>query len=78
MKKRPPRRQKGEIRAAQFETRQLRNELSATSAMHPLLIAKVQSSSETEARSNWIGSRAYRKIYPEKPLSAKEIKADLR
>lgn len=78
MKKRPNRKQRNEIRAAQFETRALRQNLEKGKKLHPLQIAKIISDAEDKARSNPFGSKFYRKIYPTKPMNSAEIKKALK
>lgn len=78
MKIRPNKAQRAEIRAAQFATRAFREELSRMSPeIHPLALAKMQSSEEDKARSNPYGSRFYRKIYTTGTMASAEIKKAL-
>lgn len=61
-----------------METVNLRGELFQRGKIHPLVIGKIQSRKEIAARRNPHGSKAYRLIFPVRPMSRAEIKKSLK
>lgn len=78
MKTRPNTKQRTEIRIAQMATKNLRDELLKRRKFHPLAVGKIQSREEIAARRNPYGSKAYRVIFPARPMSRAEIKNALK